>query len=180
MPRRPSWIDDLFGAIDAKDAERFAPFIASDGTFLFGNAPAVTERAAIRDAVSGFFASIRNLTHEVQDVSEDGAQVWSRGVVTYVRAGSEWEIVTVIATVEGSGVGRAMLEEVRRLAHSSGAERVWLITTDDTAARSFFEHIGMALTRTHENFVDVVRRAKPSTGGYRDAYEFEWRLGTGS
>ena len=85
MPRRPSWIDDLFGAIDAKDAERFASFIASDGTFLFGNAPAVTERAAIRDAVSGFFASIRNLTHEVQDVSEDGAQVWSRGVVTYVR-----------------------------------------------------------------------------------------------
>ena len=65
MSRRPSWIDELFKAIDEKDAERFASFIAADGTFLFGNAPAVA--------------------HEVQGVSEDGAHVWSRGVVTYVR-----------------------------------------------------------------------------------------------
>jgi hypothetical protein len=36
----------------------------------------------------------------------------------------------------------------------------------------------MTRTRTHKNFVDVVSRVKPSTVGYRDAYEFEWRLGT--
>ena len=85
MSRRPDWIGDLFRAIDAKDAERFASFIAPDGTFLFANAPAVTGRAAIRDAVAGFFSSIRSLAHEVQSVSEEGVQVWSRGVVTYVR-----------------------------------------------------------------------------------------------
>lgn len=99
------------------------------------------------------------------------------GVVTYVRDGAEWEIVTVIAAVEGAGVGRAMLEQLRRLADAAGARRLWLITTDDTGAAAFYEHVGMTRTRTHENFVDVVRRVKPSTGGYRDAYEFEWRLG---
>ena len=70
-----------------------------------------------------------------------------------------------------------MLEELRRLADAAGARRLWLITTDDTGAATFYEHIGMTRAHTHENFVDVVRRVKPSTGGYRDAYEFEWRLG---
>jgi|SRR5918995_1989467 hypothetical protein len=102
------------------------------------------------------------------------------GAVTYVRHDDDWEILTVIATVEGAGIGRAMLEEVRRVAERSGAARLWLITTDDTGAAPFYEHLGMTRTRTHENFVDVVRRMKPSTGGYRDAYEYEWRLGTRS
>jgi GNAT superfamily N-acetyltransferase len=96
-------------------------------------------------------------------------------VVTYVRDGTEWEVVTVIATVEGAGVGRAMLEKVRRLADGVGATRVWLITTD-TEAAGFYERLGMARARTHHDFVEVVRRVKPSTAGYRDAYEFEWRL----
>jgi GNAT superfamily N-acetyltransferase len=100
------------------------------------------------------------------------------GAVTYVRDGADWEIVTVIAAVEGAGIGRAMLEEVRRTAQRSGAARLWLITTDDSGAAPFYEHLGMSRTRTYQNFVDVVRRVKPSTGGFRDAYEFEWRLGT--
>jgi ribosomal protein S18 acetylase RimI-like enzyme len=107
----------------------------------------------------------------------DGERV---GVVTYVRDSSDWEVVTVIATVRGVGVGRAMLEEVRHLAGSSGASRLRLVTTDDTGASSFYERIGMMRTRTHKNFVEVVRRVKPSTGGYHDAYEFEWRVGTPS
>jgi len=98
------------------------------------------------------------------------------GVVTYVRDDAEWEIVTVIATVEGVGIGRAMLEHARTLADAAGAARLWLITTGDTGAAAFYEQLGMTLARTHRDFVDVVRRAKPSTGGYRDAYEFEWRL----
>ena len=78
-------MDDLFKAIDARDAERFASFIAADGTFLFGNAPAVTGRNAIREAVAGFFASIRGVSHQVQGVTADGTRIWSRGIVTYVR-----------------------------------------------------------------------------------------------
>jgi uncharacterized protein (TIGR02246 family) len=85
MSVRPLWLADLFAAIDAKDAERFASHIAEDGVFLFGNAPPVAGRAAIRDVVAGFFGSIRALTHRVDDVSVDAERVWSRGLVTYVR-----------------------------------------------------------------------------------------------
>ena len=100
------------------------------------------------------------------------------GAATYLRDGGDWEIVTVIATAEGAGVGRALLEEVRLLAERSSATRLWLITTDDTGAAAFYEHLDMTRTRTHEDFVEIVRRVKPSTAGYRDAYEFEWRLRT--
>lgn len=112
-------------------------------------------------------------THEGLVAELDGERA---GAVTYVRDGEDWEVVTVISTVEGVGVGRAMLEEVRSLARRSRAARLWLITTDDTGAAPFYENLGMTRTRTHENFIEVVRRVKPSSEGYRDAYEFEWRL----
>ena len=98
------------------------------------------------------------------------------GALTYARDGGEWEIVTVIAAIQGVGVGRALLEEVRQMAERSRATRLWLITTDDTGAAAFYEHLGMIRARTHKDFIEVVRRAKPSTAGYRDAYELEWRL----
>ena len=82
---RPKWIDELFRAIDAKDAERFATFIAEDGAFVFGNAPAVNGKSAIREAVAGFFSSVRGLSHQVQRVDEEGGRIWSRGIVTYER-----------------------------------------------------------------------------------------------
>lgn len=126
--------------------------------------PVVTPTAAYHDPES----------HEGVVAEIEGERA---GVVTYVCDDAEWEIVTLIATVEGAGVGRAMMEQVRRVADAGGAKRVWLITTDDTGAAAFYEQLGMTRARTHENFVDVVRRVKPSTGGYRDAHEFEWRLG---
>jgi ketosteroid isomerase-like protein len=85
MSRWAAWIDEVFEAIDAKDAERFASFVAEDGAFVFGNAPAVTGRKAIGEAVAGFFASIRSLSHKILGVTTEGERVWSRGVVTYVR-----------------------------------------------------------------------------------------------
>lgn len=85
MGHRPDWIDELFAAVDAKDVDRFAGFLADDCAFVFANAPAVTGRAAVRDAVAAFFASIRGLAHEVRGTATDGDAVWSRGIVTYVR-----------------------------------------------------------------------------------------------
>lgn len=85
MSHRPDWIDELFAAVDAKDAARFAAFLIEDCVFLFANQPAVAGRAAVRDAVAAFFASIRGLSHEVREATTDGDSVWSRGLVTYVR-----------------------------------------------------------------------------------------------
>jgi hypothetical protein len=57
-------------------------------------------------------------THDGVVAEVDGERT---GAVTYVRDGDSWEVVTVISTVEGASIGRAMLEEVRRLGLQLGA-----------------------------------------------------------
>ena len=43
-------LDRLFKAIDSKDAAQFVSFLAEDGEFRFGNAPAVKGREAGGDS----------------------------------------------------------------------------------------------------------------------------------
>ena len=112
-------------------------------------------------------------SHEGVVAEVDGVRA---GVATFIPRGDGWEVVTVISTLERAGAGRAVLEAVRDRARRAGAARVWLITTDDTGALPFYERLGMVRAGVHADFVDVVRRAKPATGGYRNAYELEWRL----
>lgn len=100
------------------------------------------------------------------------------GAVTY-RADDDlaWEIVTVNATVPRRGVATALMTAVRERASAAGAQRAWLITTDDNpGAIDFYEAIGMRRVRAYENFVEVVRATKPGIGGFRNAIEFEWVL----
>jgi catechol 2,3-dioxygenase-like lactoylglutathione lyase family enzyme/GNAT superfamily N-acetyltransferase len=99
------------------------------------------------------------------------------GLVTYRIAGGDCEIVTVHADVEGAGVAVAMLAAVRAIAERAGCRRAWLVTTNDnTRALGFYQAQGMDLVALHRDFVEVVRRYKPASGGYRHALELEWRL----
>ena len=100
------------------------------------------------------------------------------GAVTYrVDGEGAWEVVTVNATVERRGVATALMSAARERASAAGAQRVWLITTDENhGAIAFYEAIGMRRAKTHANFVEVVRAQKPAVGGFRDAIEFEWVL----
>ena len=77
---------------------------------------------------------------------------------------------------EGRGHGRALMEAAREAGRAAGCERVWLITTDDNQrAIEFYRSLGMTEVQRHTGFVDVVRRSKPGSSGYRDAIELEWR-----
>jgi ketosteroid isomerase-like protein len=75
----------LFTAIDARDAGAFADFIVEDGEFRFGNAPPVTGRAAIREAVAGFFAAIGGCRHRLLASWTGPESAVCEGQVTYTR-----------------------------------------------------------------------------------------------
>lgn len=79
------WIDEVFAAIDRKDAAAFADFFASEATFRFGNFPPVCGRAAIADSVAAFFAALHSLQHRIEErwLLPDTAIV--TGTVTYTR-----------------------------------------------------------------------------------------------
>lgn len=80
-----STINELFTAIDAMDAVKFASFILEDGSFQFGNWPPVVGRSNIEQTVTGFYTSIKSLKHHLIDVVESGGNLVSRGEVTYTR-----------------------------------------------------------------------------------------------
>lgn len=85
MTPAPAWFKDLFAAIDASDARRFASYLSPDGVFRFANAPPVHGRAAIEAAVAGFFATIRSSRHQLQRVWQDAGSYAVQGTVTYTR-----------------------------------------------------------------------------------------------
>lgn len=86
---RPPWIDDLFAAIDRRDADAFAAFLTEDGRFRWGSRPVVEGRQAVRDFVAGFFADFEALSHRLTgtwDVPQRDA-LFVEGEVTYTLPG---------------------------------------------------------------------------------------------
>jgi ketosteroid isomerase-like protein len=55
----------IFADIDAFDPDRFVAHLTDDVVFRFGNGEPVVGRAAVRDAVAGFFTTIGGLTHHI-------------------------------------------------------------------------------------------------------------------
>lgn len=80
-----SMLQNLFAAIDAKDSVAFAEFLTDDAHFRFGSAPVVKGKAAITEAVAGFFGSIAALRHSIDFVTSQGDVLVTEGTVTYER-----------------------------------------------------------------------------------------------
>ena len=101
------------------------------------------------------------------------------GLLTYVREDDALEIVTIDAFEPRRGVGRALVGAVSAL----GAERVWLITTNDNvSAQRFYEALGFRLAAVREGEVERSRALKPEIPGcaqdgtpIRDELEYELR-----
>jgi ribosomal protein S18 acetylase RimI-like enzyme len=84
-------------------------------------------------------------------------------VLTYVIRGAECEILTLHSDLQWSGIGSALLAEVRRIAHAAGCTRLWLITTNDNVdALRFYQRRGFRLAALRPGAVDDSRaRLKP-------------------
>ncbi len=86
-------VKQVFGDIDLMEPDRFVRHLDPDVVFRFGNNPAAIGRAAVREAVTGFFTTIAGMRHDVLALHEDGEVVTVRADVTYTR--TDGGIVTV-------------------------------------------------------------------------------------
>lgn len=84
MPSR-AWWNELLASIDAKDTAKFVSYLAPDGEFIFGNAPAAVGHEAVAAAVSGFFGAIRSCSHRLTEEWEKPGSAACEGTVTYTR-----------------------------------------------------------------------------------------------
>jgi ketosteroid isomerase-like protein len=75
----------IFAAIDALDPDQFVSHLTDDVVFRFGNAEPAVGKAAVRDAVAGFFSSIGGLTHHILNIYDAGDVSVAQIDVEYVR-----------------------------------------------------------------------------------------------
>ena len=75
----------IFADIDAFDPDKFVAHLTPDATFRFASADPVTGRAAVKEAVAGFFSSIDGLTHHILNVYESGETAIAQIDVEYLR-----------------------------------------------------------------------------------------------
>ncbi len=81
----PARLPALFNAIDARDAHAFCDFLCPDVVFNFANAPTLHGREQVHAAITGFFASLAGLRHELAEHWLSGDHLIMRGSVTYTR-----------------------------------------------------------------------------------------------
>lgn len=85
------------------------------------------------------------------------------GLLIYDAAHGECEVVAIISTEEGRGIGHALMDAARDHAAAAGYRRLWLITTNDnTRAIRFYQMWGMDLCAFHRHGVRRSREVKPS------------------
>jgi ribosomal protein S18 acetylase RimI-like enzyme len=96
------------------------------------------------------------------------------GLITYRSTDEDCEVVTLNSLRPSRGAGTILLRTVKQTADERRL-RLWLITTDENSkAIRFYENRGMTIRALHRDFVEVVRRYKPDSEGYRDAIEFSY------
>jgi len=75
----------VFADIDAFDPDKFVAHLTPDAVFRFANADPVTGRAAIKEAIAGFFSTIDGLTHHIGNVWQVGDTAIAQIDVEYRR-----------------------------------------------------------------------------------------------
>jgi GNAT superfamily N-acetyltransferase len=123
------------------------------------------------------------LDHPAIVAESDGALA---GVLTYIVAGPDCEVLTVHTRKQWIGVGTALLHAAENIASEHGCSRLWLITTNDNVdALRFYQRRGFVIAGIHAGAVNDARaRLKPeipAIGDYgipiRDEIELEKSLG---
>lgn len=104
------------------------------------------------------------------------------GLLTYVREGDRWEILSLDSLTENRGVGTELLRRAADLARAQGARRLTLVTTNDNLrAMGFYQKRGFDMTALFHGAVDAARRLKPEIpllgdGGIPLHHEIEFTL----
>jgi limonene-1,2-epoxide hydrolase len=93
----------LLGAIDAMDVDGLVARLADDASFRFGNSAPVIGREAVRNAVSGFFATIGGLRHELLARCTEGNMTVLETAVTYTRLDGADVTVPVVSVLRLDG-----------------------------------------------------------------------------
>lgn len=78
-------LDQLFKSIDQSNTEAFVSLLTDKVQFRFGNASQLSSKEDVKTTISGFFTSIKSLSHSIINVWEIDDVAIIQGEVTYTR-----------------------------------------------------------------------------------------------
>jgi ketosteroid isomerase-like protein len=107
------WAGDFFADADSFQLPRLVGWFADDVEVRFGNAPAITGKAAAEDAFRGFWSSITGMRHEREVIVVDGDKAAQFSQVTYRRH-------------DGSSVTMPVASQLRRVGDGK-IDRLWIV-----------------------------------------------------
>lgn len=84
------------------------------------------------------------------------------GLLTYHVDGEAMEVLTLNATVQGEGIGTALMLQAIDKARHVGCRRIFLTTTNDALrAIGFYQRLGLRIVAVNIGAVDEARKTKP-------------------
>lgn len=90
---------------------------------------------------------------------EEGRKV---GLITYVIADQECEIMSINSLTPGKGIGSKLLTAVEQIAKGKGCTKLIVITTNDNAkAVEFYKKNGFTIALVRKNIMNEYRKLKP-------------------
>ncbi len=106
------------------------------------------------------------------------------GLITFYIEADHCEIVSLNSSIQGIGIGTALLKTVEMHAIEKNCTRLWLITTNDNQpALDFYHKRGFKITAIHYDAIKESRKLKPEIPFYgidgvpiRDEIELELDL----
>lgn len=100
---RQEYFTHLYQHVDNRDAAAIGTHLAPDARFKFGNSPAVIGQDAVVDANESFFATIAGMSHNIDNVWDDGVEIVGNGTVHYTRLDkttTEAAFATVLTVID--------------------------------------------------------------------------------
>ena len=153
-------------------------------------AAAALDRAYLKNQLIRHFAATRVVSrgrlHECLELPGFIAEIHGQaaGLCQYDVQGGAMEIVTLISSRYGYGVGPRLLDHAVQHARHNGVTRLWLITTNDNLkAIRFYQRHGWQQVAVHKGAVAEARKLKPEIPlqnnqgcAIDDELEFEYPL----
>ncbi|MEU1845684.1 GNAT family N-acetyltransferase [Micromonospora sediminicola] len=98
--------------------------------------------------------------HTLVAVDDTGAVA---GALTYRVDADGLEVVSLAASAPGNGTGSALMTAAEEVAGAVGADRIWLVTTNDNlGALRFYQRRGLRIVGVDAGAVDRARAVKPT------------------
>lgn len=87
------FVKNLYKSVDARSVGALSKFLAEDVHFRFANAQALQGKTAVLAANESFFQSIARMSHQIEQVWQQGDDLICNGLVNYTRLnGSQFSV----------------------------------------------------------------------------------------